>query len=89
MVAELRPSFVIFPHHTDGSLYECALLLREEEESEQERREEKTLLLLLLTSLPQYRTSAELSNTKTSSIMWIPHLRILIGEVGGVSERDT
>ena len=30
-----------FPHHTDGGLYECALLLREEEESE-EKSEKST-----------------------------------------------
>ena len=32
---------MFFPHHTDGGLYECALLLREEEESEEEKRERK------------------------------------------------
>ena len=33
---------VSFPHHTDGGLYECALLLREEEESEEKKRDRKT-----------------------------------------------
>ena len=30
-----------FPHHTDGGLYQCALLLREEEESEEKKRDRK------------------------------------------------
>ena len=36
------PRGAVFPHHTDGRLYECAFLLLEEEESEEEKVAERT-----------------------------------------------
>ena len=43
----------VFPHHTDGRLYECAILLLEEEESEEEKVEEITPPLTCGAQLPQ------------------------------------
>ena len=54
------PTWVTFPHHADGGLYECALLLREEEESEEEKRRRKTPSSS--SSLPQHRVFTDLQH---------------------------
>ena len=51
----------LFPHHTDGGLYECVLLLREEDGPEEEKREDVAR-----------KTAAHTHNYNTSVVATFP-----------------